>query len=287
MHYLAACAIYRDEAPFLAEWIEFHRLVGVEKLFLYDNLSTDGHREVLAPYLDDGTVVLTEWPEVPGQGSAYLDCLERRRDEARWIAFIDIDEFLFSPTLAPVPEILVDYERWPAVYVNWAVFGPSGHERPPARLLLESYTHRAPDHHPLNRMCKCVVDPRRTARIGAGLSVHSFDHTEGHAVDENFQPRDKRPRGQTEKCSFARLRVNHYYMKSKEEWFAKMTARKADTGEARGYKPEGYDRMASLFSEVHDETIQAYLPALEAALAARGQPSAGAAAKPFPSGSLG
>ena len=25
-HYLAACAIYRDEAPYLAEWIEFHRL---------------------------------------------------------------------------------------------------------------------------------------------------------------------------------------------------------------------------------------------------------------------
>ena len=48
--YLAACTIYRDAASYLAEWIEFHRLLGVERFFLYDNGSTDDHREVLAPY---------------------------------------------------------------------------------------------------------------------------------------------------------------------------------------------------------------------------------------------
>lgn len=31
--YLAVCAIFRDEAPYLAEWIEFHRLVGVEHFY--------------------------------------------------------------------------------------------------------------------------------------------------------------------------------------------------------------------------------------------------------------
>ena len=35
--YLSVCAIYRDEAHYLAEWIEFHRLVGVERFFLYNN----------------------------------------------------------------------------------------------------------------------------------------------------------------------------------------------------------------------------------------------------------
>ena len=41
--YLAVCAIYRNEAPYLREWIEFHRLVGVERFFLYNNESTDDH----------------------------------------------------------------------------------------------------------------------------------------------------------------------------------------------------------------------------------------------------
>jgi glycosyl transferase family 92 len=275
MHYLAACAIYRNEAPYLAEWIEFHLLMGAERCYLYNNLSTDEHREVLEPYLRDGVVDVIDWPDVPGQGSAYRDCLDRHRGETRWIAFLDLDEFLFSPTLAPLPEILTEYEEWPGVYVNWAVFGPSGHETQPPGLVTESYTGRVPDRHPLNRMCKCVVDPARTERIGAGVSVHSFDFLEGHAVDENFQPLQERPRGQTRELSFSRLRVNHYYMKSKEEWFAKIDGRRADTAQPRPFKPEGYPRMAELFSEVRDETIQPYVPALKAALEARRSPAAG------------
>ena len=106
MHYLAACAIYRNEGPYLREWVEFHRLVGVEKFFLYDNSSSDDHREQLAPYVADGCVEVRPWPDEPGQITAYAHCLETRRDQARWIAFIDLDEFLFSPTLAPLPEIL-------------------------------------------------------------------------------------------------------------------------------------------------------------------------------------
>ena len=38
---LAIAAIFRDEAPYLKEWIEFHRAVGVERFYLFDNLSTD------------------------------------------------------------------------------------------------------------------------------------------------------------------------------------------------------------------------------------------------------
>ena len=154
--------------------------------------------------------------------------------------------------------------------VNWAVFGPADYETTPDGLVIENYIQRTPDYHPFNRMCKCVVDPKRTIQIGANVSVHCFDHTEGYAVDENFQLRDKKPgRGQTDKCSFARLRVNHYYMKSREQWLAKIVREKADTGKPRGYDPAGYDRMAKLFSEVRDETITAYLPSLKSAIAAR------------------
>ena len=60
--YLAACTIYRDAASYLAEWIEFHRLVGVERFFLYDNGSADDHRDVLAPYVDEGIAVVHDWP---------------------------------------------------------------------------------------------------------------------------------------------------------------------------------------------------------------------------------
>ena len=59
--YLVACAIFRDEAPYLAEWIAFHRLVGVEHFFLYDNGSTDDPRAVLDPLIAERPA--GEWVE--------------------------------------------------------------------------------------------------------------------------------------------------------------------------------------------------------------------------------
>ena len=45
--YLAATAIFKNEAAYLAEWIEFYRLIGVEHIYLYDNCSTDNPKAVL------------------------------------------------------------------------------------------------------------------------------------------------------------------------------------------------------------------------------------------------
>ena len=129
--YLAVCAIFRDEAPYLAEWVAFHRLQGVERFWLYDNLSRDDWRSALEPYSD--IVEVIPWPEEPGQDSAYSDCLKRHRSDARWIAFLDLDEFLFSPTERSLVEVLPEFERHPAVVVNWRMYGTNGHEAPTGR----------------------------------------------------------------------------------------------------------------------------------------------------------
>src|SRR5262249_4424977 len=46
---LAVCAIFRDEARYLAEWVSFHRVQRVERFYLYDNRSADEWRSELAP----------------------------------------------------------------------------------------------------------------------------------------------------------------------------------------------------------------------------------------------
>ena len=58
--YLAACMTYSNHASYMREWIEFHRLVGFERFFLYDNGSTDDHASVLRPYVEEGVVVVHE-----------------------------------------------------------------------------------------------------------------------------------------------------------------------------------------------------------------------------------
>lgn len=161
-HYLSVCSIYLDEASYLREWIELHRLVGVERFYLYDNASTDEHREVLGPYLREGSVIVHEWPGEAAQQGAYADCLARHRDEARWIAFIDADEFLFSPTGRPVAELLSSYEHEVGVAVNCALFGPGGHRTRPPGLVTESYLRPLESHRA--RLVKTILDPRAAQR---------------------------------------------------------------------------------------------------------------------------
>ena len=38
---VSICAIFKNEAKYLREWIEFHKIVGVEHFYLYNNFSTD------------------------------------------------------------------------------------------------------------------------------------------------------------------------------------------------------------------------------------------------------
>jgi glycosyl transferase family 92 len=262
--YLSICAIYRDEAPYLREWVEFHRLVGVERFFLYDNGSVDDHHSMLAPLIEDGTVTLHEWPVFPGQVQAYDHALREHGPETRWMAFLDLDEFLFSPTGRPLPEILADYEQWPAVGANWAVFGTSGHKHKPDGLVIESYLWRCLQSQEGNRHIKSIVDPSRTLEC---RDPHHFAYADGaQAVDENEQPIRY---ARNAAGSWNRLRVNHYFTRSEDEFRAKLEKGKADKPEGRGAALANLRRIVDSLHEEKDETILSYLPALREALAGR------------------
>ena len=166
--------------------MEFHRLVGVERFFLYNNFSEDHHREVLAPYVEEGIVTIRDWPVLDGrvgQIPAYNDCLRWHRHDSRWIAFIDLDEFLFIPGGESLPSVLAEYEQWPAVAVRWAMFGTSGHKTRPPGLVIENYQRRIEFDGGINM--KTVADP---TRVTTCLSAHHFGYPYLSAVDENHFP---------------------------------------------------------------------------------------------------
>ena len=85
-------------------------------------------------------------------------------------------------------------------------------------------------------------------------------YVEAHPVDENHKVVDQ-PRVTDPTADI--LRVNHYYTKSDREYREKWSTPRADTGELR--TPLRRDQLETL-SEVEDEAIQIYLPALRAAV---------------------
>jgi hypothetical protein len=261
--YLSACMMYRNEARYLAEWIEFHLLMGVERFYLYDNGSDDEHREVLEPYVREGIAVVYDWPgrartapEVNAlQIGSYDHCISTHRDETRWIAMMDADLFLFSPTGRSLPDVLGDYERWPGVVVNTVPFGTSGHVAHPEGLVIENYTIRLDLR--MTRFVKSIVDPAAVTRC---LSAHKCEFSQGTAVDENGYPFSPRW-NMTKSASFERLRINHYFARSEEGLRTKEVRRGADPAseELRKTHAEG----------VRDETIVGHAPAVREALQRR------------------
>jgi hypothetical protein len=264
--YLSVCAIYRNEAPYIREWVEFHRLVGVERFFLYDNNSTDEHTDALAHLIESGVVTLHDWKvSPPVQRDTYMHCLHEHGKQSRWIAFIDIDEFLFSPLHRPLPELLTEYEPWPGVGVNWACFGSSGHRTKPSGLVIENYQTMV--DAPANRFIKSIVDP---ARVTECVSAHHFRYESVATVDERHYPvigvRSKSP-------TFSKLRINHYVTKSEAEAQLKV-------GRGEGWEHSQRWRASRLedsYPQHTDRAITAYVPALKEALA---QPRAAAPASP-------
>ena len=120
------CSIFKNEAPYIREWIEYHLLLGFEHFYLYQNNSTDNYLEVLKPYIEKGVVTLIEWPEHPGQLSSYKHWYATYRNETQWVSFLDLDEFFCPNRATSVDEWMSPFKNYPVVMIYWQMFGTNG-----------------------------------------------------------------------------------------------------------------------------------------------------------------
>ena len=269
-HYLSVCCIFKDEAPYLEEWLRFYSLIGVEHFYLYDHDSADACKTVLSPWAAAGKITLNQISVPAPQRPAYAHCLSTYGADSRWIAFVDMDEFLFSPMQPDLRIFLKDFEHAPAVVANWLMFGTSGHQQKPAGLVTLTYTKRCEEqlctferallkqpgldssqsqsYHPVCGHIKSIVNPREV------LAVCSPHH---------FLYRDQRPATNAagapisgpfcDDVKIDRLRVNHYFSKSSEEFRRKLHRGRADTG-GRYHAAQMVERNES-FDQIFDTTI--------------------------------
>jgi Glycosyltransferase family 92 len=185
-YYLSAVAIFRDEADYLKEWIEYHKLLGIEHFYLYNNLSEDHYQTVLQPYIDNGDVDLIEWPYENGPGNpwskiqkkSYHDAVEKCIDDTKWLAILDTDEF-FVPnqhdtiaSLIASEEVKKKNKRVAGYEISWILFGTSGVEKVPSdKLMIELLTL---NEGKVNVMGKSIVRPQY---VGSYINPHKTSLT--------------------------------------------------------------------------------------------------------------
>ena len=265
--YLSICAIMKDEGRYLAEWIEFHRLVGVERFYLYDNKSTDDGPELLKPWIEAGIVRLIPWPNFiankNAQYLAYAHAAALTAGNTRWLACLDLDEFLFPVEEYDLRVVLRKLEAAPSLAIFRREFAFCGHESPPEGPVIGNYTLTRPMTSSDRAKYKSITDP---ARVRAVRSAHGFVLDEGADVqDERLEPLQKDAQRRFD-IRMDHLRVNHYFTKSRDEFRQKL---------ARGNmtdRPDWRDKITRAVEELDrdssetDTTIQRFLPALETRL---------------------
>ncbi|SNS23009.1 MULTISPECIES: glycosyltransferase family 2 protein [unclassified Azospirillum] len=222
---LAICAIAKDEGPYLLEWLAYHRVIGVDHFLICDNDSSDGTSQILARLARQGWLEHVPWPTRPGrtpQEPAYQEGVRRLSGRARWVAFIDLDEFILPLGSDDIHTVLADYQGVGGLMLPWRVFGSGGRREAGDGLVMERFTQRAQGAHPVNCSVKTIARPNLVARVG----VHTPGLSQGFLVDENFTVAGTH--GDPDRhvvLQPKRLVLNHYFCKSWQEW-----ERKRDRG---------------------------------------------------------
>ena len=262
--YLAIACIIRNEGRFIKEFIEFHFLAGADRIYIFDNESSDNTREVLDPYIKDGRVIYFYFPGKRMQFVAYRYAIRYCRKFTKWIAFIDADEFLFSP-IGNLKNVLKNYEDEVGIGVNWVSYGPSGHDKRPQGLVIENYVQTfANREHLFNRHIKSIVNPNKVESV---MSPHFCKYKAGRlAVDENHVFIDGKVKNApyqsrcfTSKNSVNKLRINHYITKSLED-----LREKCKRGYPDGMPANVFEESVERFNEplIEDKTIFGFIPEL-------------------------
>ncbi len=237
---IGIAAIFKNEAPYVLEWLAHHRLLGVTAFFIADNESTDGTSELLQALDEAGLVHCLPFPNPPSgkpQLPAYRELLKRHGAAVDWMAIIDADEFLWPDTPgANLGRWLADHPPAAdvgAVALNWAVYGSAGALRADPRLLTQRMNARADKAFHANHHFKSLVRPASVEDVVNPHCVtleapYRYAHADGSECPQLRA-------GLSRTIHWSPFRINHYVVKSWSEYMLRKRPRGTADGPDDGY----------------------------------------------------
>ncbi len=228
----------KNEGPYLLEWLAYHRSIGIEEFCIFSNDCTDGTNLILNRLDQMGVIRHFDnplGPRMDPQRAAYsrANRMEWVRS-ADWVLVIDADEFLNVHTGDRSVQALIDAcPGAHAISLNWRLMGSNGHAHMSDDLITERFTRGSSFETPENGLVwgfKTLFQPARFDYFGVHRprfrKVEKIDpesivwvNGDGKRVGSHILAKGWRSRPETVGYSLAQ--VNHYAIKSREDFLLK------------------------------------------------------------------
>ena len=143
---ICICCIGKNENLYIREFVEYYLLLGVDKIFIYDNNEIEGEyfENILNDYIKNKYVEIFD---VRGLSSIqipiYNYCYRKNRNMCDWIGLLDLDEYLYIENNSTIKQYFYNkiFNKCQTIFFNWVVFNDNNLIRYESIRLIKRFTN--------------------------------------------------------------------------------------------------------------------------------------------------
>ena len=227
----------KNEAPYILEWVAYHRAIGVDTFLIYTNDCTDGTDEILGRLQDMGILQHRKndnWKGNSPQQYALNQALkEPVIQNADWIIHIDVDEFINVRTgNGTLDDLFAAVPDATNIAMTWRLFGHNGVTRLSDEFVIEQFDTCAPKYCPKPHTVWGFKTMFRNIGAYAKISCHRPNKLEeafenkvkwvnGSGKDMTRDASHNGWRSSKNNIGYDLLQLNHYALRSAESFLIK------------------------------------------------------------------
>lgn len=267
----------KNEAPYIIEWVAYHRAIGVDNFLIYTNGCEDGTSEILDRLQHMG--VLQHRLNDDWQGNSPQQwALDRALEEpvvqtADWLIHIDVDEFInIRCGNGTLPDLFAEVPDATNIAMTWRLFGHNGITELRDQFVIDQFDACAPKYCPKPHTVWGFKSMFKNTGAYGKISCHrpnkldadkasSVKWVNGSGQDMTEEAIRNGWRNSKKSIGYDLVQLNHYALRSAESFLIKRQRGRAlhvDRSIGLNY----WIRMD--WSDYRDITIKRNLPRLRA-----------------------
>ncbi len=226
--------IIKDEQDYLKEWLDYHIDLGIDSIYVFDDVFSTSHKSICGKYKDKvihkGILELYDQKEseeitrVKKSGKAIsgyqitfmykiLNYLKDNTD-LDWVFYLDVDEFLtLKNKRTKLSNLFKNYSDYDMVVLQWMNYNASGNITKPKKNVVDAYTTK----------CQLYIGKRMSPKASSKLcfNLHTWDSNKiktNHHIPKNGKWCKTNFSTDPLEVVYDKIYIRHYITKSFDEF---------------------------------------------------------------------